>query len=193
MPHEDALALAARPAEALDAAHERGIVHRDVKPGNLLFDERGEVALADFGIARMADDPSITSTGEVLGTAAYLSPEQADGGVATAACDVYGLAVVAFELLTGTRPFSTARTSRPPRACTWRPRAARERPQRDLPPAVDDVLARGMAKDPEARFPTAVAFVDALERRSHRVRGACRRGRWRSVCSQHLPRRWPAW
>jgi serine/threonine-protein kinase len=129
----------------------------------MLFDEQGEVSLADFGIARVAYDSSVTSTGEILGTAAYISPEQADGKTATEASDVYGLAVVAFELLTGERPFSTgnfAATARmhveapPPRATDRDP---------DLPPAVDAVLARGMAKDPADRFPTATALVDALE------------------------------
>src|SRR5204863_416228 len=90
---------------ALDAAHARGIVHRDVKPGNLLLDRESNVHVADFGIASAAGMDSLTMTGTVLGTAGYLSPEQAQGDRATPASDRYGLAVVAFELLTGTRPF----------------------------------------------------------------------------------------
>src|SRR5918997_1672329 len=92
-------------ASALDAAHEEGIVHRDVKPANLLLDERGRLAIADFGIARIGLEDQITQTGQVLGTAAYISPEQAVGDAATAASDRYALAVVAFELLTGVKPF----------------------------------------------------------------------------------------
>jgi eukaryotic-like serine/threonine-protein kinase len=161
---EDAVRWLRGPAEALDAAHERGIVHRDVKPGNMLFDDQGGVALADFGIARVAYDSSVTSTGEILGTAAYISPEQADGGVATAASDVYGLAVVAFELLTGTKPFSTRNFAATARMHVEAPRPRASERNEDLPPAVDDVLARGMAKDPDERHPTAVALVDALER-----------------------------
>src|SRR3712207_8367649 len=80
-------------------------VHRDIKPANLLLDERERLAVGDFGIARAADDSSLTQAGQVLGTAAYLSPEQALGRPATAASDRYSLAAVAFELLTGRRPF----------------------------------------------------------------------------------------
>jgi len=151
-------------AAALDAAHKRGIVHRDVKPGNMLFDDQGEVALADFGIARVAYDPSVTSTGEILGTAAYISPEQADGKTATAASDVYGLAVVAFELLTGTRPFSTQNFAATARQHVEQPPPRASDRNEELTPEIDDVLTRGMAKDPGERWPTAMALVDALDR-----------------------------
>jgi eukaryotic-like serine/threonine-protein kinase len=151
-------------ATALDAAHERGIVHRDVKPGNMLFDDQGEVALADFGIARVAYDPSVTSTGEILGTAAYISPEQADGKTATAASDVYALAVVAFELLTGTRPFSTQNFAATARQHVEQPPPRASERNEALTPEIDDVLERGMAKDPGARWPTAMALADALDR-----------------------------
>jgi len=92
-------------AGALDAAHRVGIVHRDVKPANLLLDQSDRVYVADFGIASAAGLGSLTQTGTVLGTASYLSPEQAMGERTTPASDLYSLAVVAFELLTGRRPF----------------------------------------------------------------------------------------
>ena len=93
-------------ADALDCAHGHDVVHRDVKPANLLIDERGRLAVGDFGIATVATEASLTQTGQVLGTAAYISPEQARGHAATDASDRYALAVVAFELLTGRRPFT---------------------------------------------------------------------------------------
>ncbi|MDQ3630042.1 MAG: serine/threonine protein kinase, partial [Actinomycetota bacterium] len=89
---------------ALDLAHGEGVVHRDVKPANLLLDARDRVAVADFGIATAAWDTSMTSTGMVLGTLAYLAPEQRTGGAATPASDRYALGLVARELLTGARP-----------------------------------------------------------------------------------------
>jgi eukaryotic-like serine/threonine-protein kinase len=100
-------------AEALDCAHGHDVVHRDVKPANLLLDERGRLAVGDFGIATVATEASLTQTGQVLGTAAYISPEQARGHPATDASDRYALAVVAFELLTGRRPFPATRRPRP--------------------------------------------------------------------------------
>src|SRR6266513_6050863 len=94
-------------ATALDAAHRHGVVHRDVKPANLLLDRNGNVHVADFGVASAAGMDSLTMTGTVMGTAGYLAPEQAQGQRATPASDRYGLAVVAFELLTGTRPYES--------------------------------------------------------------------------------------
>ena len=105
IPHATALRWLREAAAALDAADDAGVVHRDIKPGNLLLDEHERLAVADFGIARLAWEDQLTATGQVLGTAAYLSPEQAMGEAATAASDRYALAVVAYELLTGSRPF----------------------------------------------------------------------------------------
>ena len=102
---ETALRWLREAAGALDAAHDAGIVHRDIKPGNLLLDERDRLAIADFGIARLAMEDQLTATGQVLGTASYISPEQAVGEPAAPASDRYALAVVAFELLTGEKPF----------------------------------------------------------------------------------------
>ena len=100
-----ALAWLEQAGRALDAAHAAGVVHRDVKPANLMLGGDGEVRVTDFGIARIAGDASLTSVGTILGTSGYMSPEQAVGGTATAASDRYGLAVVAFELLCGRRPY----------------------------------------------------------------------------------------
>ena len=106
-PVEEALAWLDQAAGALDAAHRHGVVHRDVKPGNLLLDSDGDLRVADFGIASAAGLHSLTLTGTVLGTAGYLSPEQARGERATPASDRYSLAIVAYELLTGRRPFES--------------------------------------------------------------------------------------
>jgi serine/threonine-protein kinase len=151
-------------AAGLDVAHEAGIVHRDVKPANLLLDAQDRLAVADFGIARLVDDTHMTQAGQVLGTAAYLSPEQALGEHATAASDRYALAVVAYELLSGRRPFEAdvaaaqllQHAEQPP------PRASEAAPE--LPAAVDAVLTRGLAKDPAARPATATGLVDELDR-----------------------------
>jgi serine/threonine-protein kinase len=162
-PPRRALAWLRAAAEALDAAHEQGVVHRDVKPGNLLLDERGRLAVVDFGIARIALGEDLTATGQVLGTASYMAPEQVRGEPATAASDVYSLGVVAHRLLTGRRPFAAVNFAAQARAHVEDdpPRASDSNP--DLPPAVDGVLRRALAKDPAARWPSATAFVDALE------------------------------
>jgi serine/threonine protein kinase len=161
--HRQALEWLAQAAEAIDDTHARGLVHRDIKPGNLLLDERGRLAVTDFGIARLARDQTVTTTGRLLGTAAYLSPEQARGDPASAASDRYALAVVAYELLTGRRPFTAEHfaaqarqhlEAAPPPASTIRP---------ELPPAVDAALGKGLAKEPARRWPTASAMVEALK------------------------------
>lgn len=161
---EEALTWLRDAASALDTAHAEGIVHRDIKPANLLLNEHRRALVADFGIARLGTDATMTSTGELLGTAAYLSPEQALGEPATAASDRYALAVVAYELLTGTRPFRGEHFAAQARQHveTAPPAASGAAP--DLPAAVDPVLERGLAKDPGARWPSAGAFVEALGR-----------------------------
>jgi predicted Ser/Thr protein kinase len=161
---ETALRWLREAASALDAAHEAGVVHRDIKPGNLLLDEHDRLAIADFGIARLAMEDQLTATGQVLGTAAYISPEQAQGKSATPASDRYALAVVAFELLTGAKPFQAEHFAAQARAHVEDdpPRTTEMDPS--LPRGVDPVLERGMAKEPSARWETAAAMVDALER-----------------------------
>jgi serine/threonine-protein kinase len=149
-------------AAALDAAHAKGIVHRDVKPANLLLDDEGEVHVADFGIASAVGLDSFTAAGTVLGTAGYLAPEQARGEQTTPATDRYALAVVAFELLTGTRPFAadspTAEASAHVQGDI--PSASERNP--DLPHELDAVLAHGLAKEPDQRYGSCAELVHAL-------------------------------
>jgi eukaryotic-like serine/threonine-protein kinase len=150
-------------AIALDCAHGHDVVHRDVKPANLLLDEHGRLAVGDFGIATVASEASVTQTGQVLGTAAYISPEQARGLPAGAASDRYALAVVAFELLTGARPFTVDQPAAQARAHVQEDVPDASELADDLPPAVGAVLRDGLAKDPEARPPSAEDLVDRIE------------------------------
>src|SRR3982074_1797901 len=109
LPDDETLAIAAGVAAGLAHAHARGVVHRDLKPANVLFDEEGRPKLADFGIARMAaGEGTPTEAGTVLGTAAYISPEQAMGEPATAASDVYSFGVILYRMLTGRLPFESS-------------------------------------------------------------------------------------
>jgi len=150
-------------ASALDYAHGRGVLHRDIKPANLLLDRDRSVHVADFGIAQLATEDTLTVDGQLLGTAAYLAPERALGRPATEASDRYALAVMAFELLVGQRPFTDQRFAVQARQhVDAPPPSASERNPR-LPEALDAVLARGMAKRPEDRFPTAHALAEAVE------------------------------
>ena len=160
--HQRALRWLREAASGLDAAHAAGIVHRDVKPANLLLDDRDRLGIGDFGIARLAWEEQVTQTGQVLGTAAYLAPEQAMGEPAIAASDRYALAVVAFELLTGEKPFQAEHFAAQARAQIEDdpPRVSELDPE--LSERVDDVIDRGMAKDPDDRWGTAEEFAERL-------------------------------
>jgi tetratricopeptide (TPR) repeat protein len=148
---------------ALDYAHARGVLHRDIKPANLLLDRDRTLHVADFGIARLGAEDTITGTGQVLGTASYLAPERALGQPATTASDRYSLAVVAYELLVGERPFTAPHFAAQARQHVEEAPPAASARNRALPPSVDEVLARGMAKRPEQRWETAQEFATALE------------------------------
>ena len=151
VPPGQSLEWLAQAGVALDRAHAEGIVHRDVKPANLLLDRDGNIVVSDFGIASTTGVDTLTLPGTILGTAGYLSPEQARGEPSTAASDRYGLGVVAFELLTGRRPFEgdTAATEAFAHVNAPVPSARSLYPE--LPPGVDDVLERALAKDPADR------------------------------------------
>ncbi|MFL5820591.1 MAG: protein kinase domain-containing protein [Solirubrobacteraceae bacterium] len=162
-PHRDVMRWLDQAAGALDAAHQSGVVHRDVKPGNLLLDDKGRLGVTDFGIARLAFDTPVTSTGEVLGTAAYLAPEQAEGDAGTPASDRYALAVVAYELLTGSRPFrGESFAAQAHQHVKSDPVPPSRRVAGELPRGVDAALLRGLEKKPEDRWPSAQALVEAL-------------------------------
>jgi eukaryotic-like serine/threonine-protein kinase len=155
------MALVAQAADALQAAHEKGVVHRDVKPGNLLVRPNGTLVLTDFGIARSAGAAALTAAGSVLGTAMYISPEQAMGEQATPLSDVYALGVVAYQCLAGRRPFEG---ENPLEIAMRHVREAAPPLPPDIPPNVRAIVERAMAKDPKARWPTASAFAAVARR-----------------------------
>lgn len=172
----EAISVLEQMAEALDYIHARGIVHRDVKPSNVMIEPDGTVKLTDFGIAHLSWAP-ITHTGELIGSPAFMAPEQIALGEVEPASDTYALGVVAYQCLTGDRPFSGMSMGGLLRAVVYdaSPPATQRNPA--LPAAVDAVLARAMAKDPDERYACARDFVAALKGALGSGAGRLKKGR----------------
>ncbi len=163
LPARQSARIAAGVGRALAAAHASGIVHRDIKPGNVLIGRDGRVKVVDFGIARAVAEAQVTLPGTTLGSVHYFSPEQARGDATTAASDIYSLGIVLYEMLTGVRPWegdsaagvALARLSGPiPDPATVRP---------GLPPELAAIARQALAREPADRFPSASAMADQLE------------------------------
>ena len=197
----DAAAIGAQVAEALGAAHDRGMVHRDIKPQNVLLTASGGAKVADFGIARAGSSATISRTGSVMGTAGYMSPEQALGKPATPKSDLYSLGVVLYEALTGELPF----TADNPIAVSMKHVNEPLRPPMELNPTIpggmNALVKKLLAKDPEDRYADADELADDLRRVSRGVvAGVGRMGGPRpqstvgasSARTNEMPRRRPA-
>jgi serine/threonine-protein kinase len=155
------LSVLAQTAEALHAAHLAGVVHRDVKPGNLLLLDDGTIKVTDFGIARAANSVALTEVGQVIGTARYISPEQAIGAAATPASDIYSLGVIGFEMLAGHPPFTAENVGALAMAHVHQPPP--ELPA-TVPADVRSAISQALAKDPADRPADAQAFASTLRR-----------------------------
>jgi beta-lactam-binding protein with PASTA domain/predicted Ser/Thr protein kinase len=165
LPPMQAAKIAQEVAEALAAAHAQGVIHRDIKPANIMITRDGKVLVMDFGIARLISGPETApQTSAVMGTASYLSPEQAQGQPVDARTDIYSLGVVLYEMLTGRPPF----TGDSPMAIAYKQvNATPEAPSSgnpEVPPELDAVVMRALSKNPANRYQTGQEFADDLER-----------------------------
>ena len=162
MSPRDAVEILTQACRGLDYAHRNGVVHRDVKPGNLMVNTDGVVKLADFGIAKAAEQSDITKVGSVLGTAAYLSPEQARGEKAGPSSDMYALGVVSYQLMAGHLPYEAASLTDLARLQDSGPPPRLSDEVRDVPPTLAAAVARALARDPANRYEDAAEMEDAL-------------------------------
>jgi serine/threonine-protein kinase len=162
LPLNEALAIVRQLASALDYAHGQNLIHRDIKPGNVIISSDGQVCLTDFGLAKVAENLKLTASGETIGTLEYMAPEQARGD-AEKRSDIYSLAVIVYEMLAGRLPFQGNNQATmlyqhlhdpPPPLHQWNP---------NIPPEVEQAVLKAMAKDPAERFQTAGEFEQALE------------------------------
>jgi hypothetical protein len=162
---EEASLIITRLAPAMDAAHARGIIHRDMKPGNILFDQYGNAFISDFGIARLAGSPSAATLtqGAILGTPAYMSPEQIQGNELDGRSDLYALGVILFEMLSGVQPYLSETPGKVMMMHILEPVPEIIKIKADVPVSVNAVIEKAMAKDPNQRYSTAAELGAALE------------------------------
>lgn len=163
IPMPDALDYAVQVLDALDYAHERGVVHRDIKPANMMLMPDGRIKLLDFGIAKAAMDSRLTMTGTTLGSLYYMAPEQIQGAQVDARSDLYSVGVSLYELVTGKKPFDGESQFAIMSAHLARPPVSPAQLKSDVPPALSELILLSLNKDPAARFQSAAAFLNALQ------------------------------
>jgi serine/threonine protein kinase len=157
--------ILARVADALDYAHQHGVIHRDLKPENILFDERGEAYLGDFGVARLNETSgNLTGTGGFIGTVSYASPEQCRGETLTPASDIYSLGVVLYEMLTGELPFAGSTPLAIMHKHISEPIPNPLKFRGDLPIEINNITRKALAKLPKVRYQSASAMSSAFKR-----------------------------
>lgn len=162
LPPLEAIDIALQICDALEHAHENGVIHRDIKPHNILITRNGRVKVTDFGIAQAVSEVTMSQSGNMIGSVHYLAPEQARGGVVGATADIYSLGIVLYEMLTGVLPFQ----GETPVAVAIKHLQESPRPLRDLnpnvPPALERIVMRSLEKDPSRRYPSAAALRSDL-------------------------------
>ncbi len=159
---KETIRIVGQTAAALDFAHAHGIVHRDIKPANIMLSSEGAVKVADFGIAKIMSGASTTVTQAVMGTPSYMSPEQIEARDLDGRSDQFSLAVLSYELLTGTKPFQGDSIATIAHQIVYGPRPSPRAVNADLPAALDGVFERAFARVREERFPNCAAFAEAL-------------------------------
>ena len=164
IPPERMFSILGQTAVALDYAHQKGIVHRDIKPANIMIARDGTAKIADFGIAKINASDQLTMTGNIVGTPHYMSPEQVQGQPVDGRSDQFSLAVIAFEMLTGEKPYSGEHLTTVVYKIVAEEPAAPHRLNPTLGAAIESVLRRSLSKKPEARYPTCQEFAGALEK-----------------------------
>jgi hypothetical protein len=162
LPLADMLSIVQQVGDALQYAHRQGVVHRDVKPANVMIEETGWAYVCDFGIARAFGSVSLTQTGASLGTPRYMAPEQVEGQPVDGRCDQYSLAILVWEALTGALPFNGESVGELIRQHLLEPAPQLSDVRPDIPPNVSDAVSRAMSKKPADRFPDVAAFIRAL-------------------------------
>jgi len=178
---EETVAMLDQVADALDYAHQHGVIHRDIKPGNIILDERGRVTVTDFGIAKEIQEASVSASGRLLGTPHYMSPEHYRGSEISGGADQYSLGVVAFQCLGGRVPFDAATAYELLNKHVVEPPPSLAELRRDLSPNAYAAIDRALAKRPEDRFASVTDFVNALAGRVPQVAPRRAAGRRRSV------------